>query len=463
MAEDPSNTTATTTEAMSQSFSRLRFRSPQSRNNRGGNPLADDDDDDGNDNSDDEYIEEAVEPGSPAGRGNGGPSGAYLSGVGDLSCSVTLVDYRRDAFSQMKHAEILEYVTDPGKALNKAAIGGDMDPDEEVEEVILDDDDVVVDEDEEECVTEVEYYEDSDIEEIELEDEDGYEEIVVLEGAQASSSLPPILDPLKASSTARSDDTAPTDDDDGDDKEDQDPPPSREEVAEAITYMVRQEKVVEYGLLTKQQVDEMNELPLEEMMEIMKHFEICDNNNATIQWDLVLAMINPDYAHLEDGDDSDGEPDAPKSPATATSASAAHACDGGHECGSHHDHPTAAADPSADTPAPTVPHDTSSVAFDDEGDVFTIQSDVNPFNLSHEAASIGSSYSLEVDQSEGGMSNLTYLDADNSDDEQFVVEGRGGGGGVVGSPSPAVSMDPRIRANYTKSMVELTKSHSFDE
>ena len=56
-------------------------------------------------------------------------------------------------------------------------------------------------------------------------------------------------------------------------------------------------------------------------MEIMKHFEICDNNNATIQWDLVLAMINPDYAHLEDGDDSDGEPDAPKSPATATSAS----------------------------------------------------------------------------------------------------------------------------------------------
>lgn len=242
--------------------------------------MADDDDDDGNDNSDDEYIEEAVEPGSPAGRGNGGPSGAYLSGVGDLSCSVTLVDYRRDAFSQMKHAEILEYVTDPGKALNKAAIGGDMDPDEEVEEVILDDDDVVVDEDEEECVTEVEYYEDSDIEEIELEDEDGYEEIVVLEGAQASSSLPPILDPLKASSTARSDDTAPTDDDDGDDKEDQDPPPSREEVAEAITYMVRQEKVVEYGLLTKQQVDEMNELPLEEMMEIMKHFEICDNNNA---------------------------------------------------------------------------------------------------------------------------------------------------------------------------------------
>lgn len=392
---------------------------------------------------------------------------SYLSGVGDLMMTTTttttsynthgIMTLNLHSMNSNSPSQSRRSVSSSRRSSSKYQLQGD----EVVEEEVIDDDEVEIVLDQ----TEVEYYDDdeSEIEEIEL-DDDAYEEIVFMQSNSASASamssfnnekVPPSQSNAAAErSTPRSDDnqTAPTlgeeDDDDDDDEGPAEPLPSRDEVAEAITYIVRQEKVVEYGLLTKQQVEEMNDLPLEEMMEIMKHFEICDNNNATIQWDLVLAMINPDYSPDAHGQEDDAEDGKRK--------------DGRRDSRGECSHPetTASAPPSRSRPlaADDSERDTTTGAGEEEHDVL---SEIHAFaGVGHDAdaaSSQGSSYSLEMaDQSEACMSNLTAADADNTldhEDEYYEETFHGS----------MVSMDPLIRASYTKSMVELTKSHSHDD
>jgi hypothetical protein len=314
--------------------------------------------------------------------------------------------------------------------------------------------------------TEVEYYEDEDDEDVEIEeielDDELYEAMVLPESAGSKINSG---NQAPRPSSKRSDDantaatTSALDEDDEDDllgasTDNQDPPPSREEVAEAITYIVRQEKVVEYGLMTKQQVDEMNDLPLEEMMEIMKHFEICDNNNATIQWDLVLAMINPDYSLEADAEDAANDDDedednqnGPQSPGRSRASSSN----------------KARMTRQAAVAAAVQDEDGDEEDYDEDGGDGL--SEIHPLpglaGSDGDAASAGS-YSLEVgaDPSETGIvSNLTAADyaTDRLDEDgatEYLEETLHGS---------IVSIDPLIRASYTKSMVELKKSHHSHE
>jgi hypothetical protein len=80
--------------------------------------------------------------------------------------------------------------------------------------------------------------------------------------------------------------------------------PDAEDVLEALKYILRQEKPVENGFITEDQEKQMLGLPLSEMVDIMKHFELCDNEHAPIRWDLVCLMI-----HAVDDDLSDEEVD----------------------------------------------------------------------------------------------------------------------------------------------------------
>jgi hypothetical protein len=390
---------------------------------------------------------------------------SYLSGVGDLmisgasaaasNCQRRVSDFLSPAASAASR-RASSYSSSSSKPKSMPALRHLDLSDDIVEEVIDDDDDDL----EEEVVldpTEVEYYEEEEleIEEIEL-DDDLYEELVLPESS-AAKKLDIVSNPPVASSTAgprpASSNTAPTFDDLDDDEDDEDerePLPSREEVAEAITYIVRQEKVVEYGLMTKGQVDEMNDLPLEEMMEIMKHFEICDNNNATIQWDLVLAMVNPDYSpdaaavHEDLEDDEDDDQAQPLSASSSRNVPAHH----------HHRRRRSSGASSSQRSDGDVDEVTEIHAFATSA----------PNNNSDAEYMMGSScYSLEVaDPSETGVvSNLTaadyaadqsaagFGDEEDDDDDEYQEET------LQGS---IVSMDPLIRASYTKSMVELQMS-----
>jgi hypothetical protein len=399
---------------------------------------------------------------------------SYLSGVGDLMIS----SGASAAASNCQRRRVSDFLSPSGassaasrRASSYNSSNNSSKPksmpalqhldltDDIVEEVIDDDDDEL----EEEVVldpTEVEYYEEEEleIEEIEL-DDDLYEELVLPESS-AAKTLDGASNPPVASTTAgprpASSNTAPTfddlEDDDDDEEDEREPLPSREEVAEAITYIVRQEKVVEYGLMTKSQVDEMNDLPLEEMMEIMKHFEICDNNNATIQWDLVLAMVNPDYspdAAAVHDDLEDDEEDDQAQPLSASSSR--------NNVPAHHHHRRRRSSGAS-----------SSQRSDGDGDVDEV-TEIHAFatsapNNNDAEYMMGSScYSLEVaDPSETGVvSNLTaadyaadqsaagFGDDDDDDDDEYQEET------LQGS---IVSMDPLIRASYTKSMVELQMS-----
>jgi hypothetical protein len=188
------------------------------------------------------------------------------------------------------------------------------------------------------------------------------------------------------------------------------------------------------------------------MMEIMKHFEICDNNNATIQWDLVLAMVNPDYTpdaaavHDDLEDDEDDDQAQPLSASSSRNNVPAH---------HHHRRRRSSGASSSQRSDGDVDEVTEIHAF--------ATSAPNNNNQNDAEYMMGSScYSLEVaDPSETGVvSNLTAADyaADQSaagfgeeddDDDEYQEET------LQGS---IVSMDPLIRASYTKSMVELQMS-----
>lgn len=302
----------------------------------------------------------------------------------------------------------------PGVTRTRSIIDVETDEDgESIEEVIEDDDTEV----------EVEYYDsEGEIEEIVLDDE-AFDEIEVEEKEfvpvspeKDARSLPKLADNVELSPEQ---DTIKTDDDD--EPEDL---PDKDDVLEAIGYIMRQEKVHEYGLVTEAQAEEMTRLPLPELMLIMNHFEQCDNYDATIRWDLVLTMINPAYGNQDV--DSDEEEAADKAADLPPSRRGSH-----------------------------KPESDSDVSSGD--DAFSLPSDTAAQNNEH--ASVGSGYSLEVDHN-SVHSGMTGHESEYFFDTEVVIDNVPESAPV--QVSATSNMDPRIRATYTKTMVELERNRSFD-
>jgi len=179
------------------------------------------------------------------------------------------------------------------------------------EEIVEDDDD---DEIEEEVI------EDDDDEEIieEVVDDDYVDEVVDDDAPSSPAAisrkvvLPPsvLRSPRQAVVVSKQDETKGDKDEteagDEDDDDDDEDKPDEDEVREAIRYILRQEKAVENGHISPEQAEQMLALPLSDMTDIMNHFELCDNNDAPIQWDLVLLIVfSQDKDALEDEDDDD--------------------------------------------------------------------------------------------------------------------------------------------------------------
>jgi hypothetical protein len=68
---------------------------------------------------------------------------------------------------------------------------------------------------------------------------------------------------------------------------------SAEELAEAIEYILRQEKAVSKFILTEEQAHTMTHLPVKVMKVIVDHLEMCDNEGASIDWDFLLKIVLP--------------------------------------------------------------------------------------------------------------------------------------------------------------------------
>jgi hypothetical protein len=66
----------------------------------------------------------------------------------------------------------------------------------------------------------------------------------------------------------------------------------REDVLEAISYILKQEQAVRKEILTEEQVQDLMNLPLPELLEVLEHFEVSDNSNTPIRWDLVMEKID---------------------------------------------------------------------------------------------------------------------------------------------------------------------------
>jgi hypothetical protein len=81
---------------------------------------------------------------------------------------------------------------------------------------------------------------------------------------------------------------------------------SSEELAEAIEYILRQEKAVSRYILTEDQAKVMTTLPLKIMRVIVDHLETCDNGGTEIDWDFLLKIVLP-FCKDEDcaGDETD--------------------------------------------------------------------------------------------------------------------------------------------------------------
>lgn len=313
--------------------------------------------------------------------------------------------------------EIVEYVIDDDGAVEEEIV-------EEVEEIIEEDDDDGDDD------TEVEYYDDSDndVEEVELDDD--YEEIELPDGSSipASPSTQKRYSSNRPSPASALDahlEETPEEGEEPGDEEEEDDDVSRGDVIEAIQYIMNQEQVVKYGLLSQKQADELIELPLPELKEIMNHFELCDNNGAPIRWDIVLTIINPDYGPQEEDEISSDEEDDD--------------------------------DVVADLPPPMHRQhsdDGDSAGGDNQASYSSIRSDQGA-GLHGSMASVGSGYTLEVTNDDCD-SSVTSTDA--SYVLEVVEEEE-----LISPKTPKSNLDPRIRAMYTKSMVELERRPSIDE
>jgi hypothetical protein len=79
----------------------------------------------------------------------------------------------------------------------------------------------------------------------------------------------------------------------------------RADVLEAISYILKQEKVVRKEILTQDQVQDIMNLPLAELLEVLEHFEVSDNSRTPIRWDLVMEKVEAKQG-TEDFDEYQG-------------------------------------------------------------------------------------------------------------------------------------------------------------
>ena len=93
------------------------------------------------------------------------------------------------------------------------------------------------------------------------------------------------------------------DDDEEEEEEEEEDEATEEEVREAIVYILKQEKPIDNGYLTSDQATRMMALPFNDMKEIMKHFELCDNAGEPIQWSVIADIVTPE----NQGGESSGE------------------------------------------------------------------------------------------------------------------------------------------------------------
>lgn len=91
------------------------------------------------------------------------------------------------------------------------------------------------------------------------------------------------------------------------DDDDEDDGVTKDELAEAIEYILRQEKAVANFILTESQAEVMMSLPKKIMKLIVDHLEICDNSGAPIDWDFMLMIVLPFCDKPQMGDDDDDE------------------------------------------------------------------------------------------------------------------------------------------------------------
>jgi hypothetical protein len=91
---------------------------------------------------------------------------------------------------------------------------------------------------------------------------------------------------------------------DDDDDEEEDCGASAEELAEAIEYILRQEKAVSKFILTDEQAHTMTHLPVKVMKVIVDHLEMCDNEGASIDWDFLLKIVMPFCDEEKAGDEN---------------------------------------------------------------------------------------------------------------------------------------------------------------
>jgi hypothetical protein len=95
-----------------------------------------------------------------------------------------------------------------------------------------------------------------------------------------------------------------------DSSENDDDSVSAEELTEAISYVLRQERAVQSFILTDEQAEKMAHLPVKVMKVVLDHLEVSDNDGTPIDWDFLLKIVLPfcdsEKAANNDNDDDDG-------------------------------------------------------------------------------------------------------------------------------------------------------------
>lgn len=116
-------------------------------------------------------------------------------------------------------------------------------------------------------------------------------------------SFPHNADATKPTISTDDEETAPEED-----EEEEDDGVSSEELAEAIEYILRQERAVSRFILTEEQAHTMMTLPRKVMKVIVDHLESCDNDGTDIDWDFLLKIVLPFCRDSPTSDDdTDGE------------------------------------------------------------------------------------------------------------------------------------------------------------
>lgn len=155
-------------------------------------------------------------------------------------------------------------------------------------------------------LTEDEGATDSEIDEITLREEDfEFEEANFTNQCQVTMPCyPQEITPTKQSAATDDEETAPEDID----EEEEEDGASSKELAEAIEYILRQERAVSRFILTEDQAQTMMTLPRKVMKVIVQHFE--ENDGTDVDWDFLLKIVLP-FCRDSGGSDDDTEGEEP--------------------------------------------------------------------------------------------------------------------------------------------------------